>query len=154
MLLAERVDAITQRLRRRLDHSLGAVAERVRILPRLPHPRYLSLLEQSDVVLDTPHYNGVTTTHDAFYLGKPVVTLEGDFQRSRYVAACYRVMERPELVTKTPDEYASLAVALGCEPDRRRELARHLTHTCEVLWDPATKIRDHEERFLEMVAAR
>ena len=60
----------------------------MRVLRRMERNEYLALLSLCDVSLDTPHYGGgANTVYDASAVGVPLVTLPGEFHRSRWAAA-------------------------------------------------------------------
>ena len=74
----------------------------------------MQLIASADVVLDTPHYGGgANTTYETLALGKPLVTLAGEFHRGRYAAGVLARIGLDDFVTATPDDYIRLAVALG-----------------------------------------
>ena len=68
------------RTRQRLLASFAAQgigAERLRFEPRMPLPAYLALHGEVDIVLDTLPFAGETTTHQALWMGVPVLTRLG-----------------------------------------------------------------------------
>lgn len=107
---ADRATAITDRftaLRSRHGEN------RVRVLPRLAFGRYLGLIEQADVMLDTPHFSGGNTTLQALQLGVPVVTRPSAYLRGRSSTGFYSVMGFSTLVADTDEEYVRLAIRLA-----------------------------------------
>jgi predicted O-linked N-acetylglucosamine transferase (SPINDLY family) len=140
------------RLRARFAAAMPDVAERMAFLPRCSHADYLSLIDASDVLLDTPHYCGVTTTYDALSLGKPVVTLPGRFQRSRYTAACYEKMGWLECVALGADDYIDRAVMLGTEPDLRSQVRAEICERSELIFEDQGAIQGHERVFRELAS--
>jgi protein O-GlcNAc transferase len=112
------------------------------------YPRFLQILSIADVMLDTPHFNGMNTSIDAFSVGTPVVTLPGALQRGRFTQAMYRTMGIADAVAATADEYASLAVDIAANADRRhvlRELIRERSH---LLFEDQRAIEEFEGFFL------
>ncbi len=107
---ADRATAITDRftaLRSRHGEN------RVRVLPRLAFGCYLGLIEQADVMLDTPHFSGGNTTLQALQLGVPVVTRPSAYLRGRSSTGFYSVMGFSSLVADTDEEYVRLAIRLA-----------------------------------------
>lgn len=138
-------------LRRRFEKTLPDVLDRIRILPGLQEPEYLSLLARAEVSLDTVHYGGVNTTYDALAAGTPVVTLPGRWQRGRYTFAVYRHLELKDCVADSTEAYVDLAVGIACEPDRRRELNRRINEVSPELFDhpaPAKELAECFEKLL------
>lgn len=141
------------RLLERLSRQMPDVADRVRLLPRLPEGDYLGLLAAADVVLDTPHYGGgANTTYDALAAGTPVITLLGPFHRGRYTGAAYHRMGIADGVAGSPAEYVRTAVRLGTDPDYRRDLGARIAAASEVLFEDARAVRELEEFFLQAVS--
>ncbi len=87
-----------------------------RILVRQP-PRgdvvYLDFYREMDVVLDTFPFGGHTMTCEALWMGVPVVTLRGDRPCGRLSASVLTSCGLPELIARTPDEYAAIARRLA-----------------------------------------
>jgi protein O-GlcNAc transferase len=75
-----------------------------------------------DLTLDPFPANGGTTSCDSLWMGVPVVTLAGETPFSR-VGLCHLTnLGLPELVTRTPEAYEDLVVALARDPQRLRRL--------------------------------
>ncbi|MBL8835432.1 MAG: tetratricopeptide repeat protein, partial [Alphaproteobacteria bacterium] len=64
--------------------AAGVPRDRVIWVDRMPQNRFFALLELCDAVLDTPHFNGGTSSLQAFSLGVPIVTLPARFLRGRF----------------------------------------------------------------------
>jgi protein O-GlcNAc transferase len=79
-----------------------------------------------DIALDTFPYNGTTTTCESLYMGVPVVTLAGRSHVARVGVSLLRNVGLPELITDTPDEYVSTAVALAGDLRRMLDLRKSL----------------------------
>lgn len=86
--------------------------------PATPLNAFLQSYSQVDLVLDTFPFNGGTTTCLALWMGVPVITLAGDYLASRMGTSILENCGLHELVARTPDEYANLAVALAMDMDR------------------------------------
>jgi len=140
------------RLRARFAATMPDVAERIVFLPRYTQSDYLRLIDTSDVLLDTPHYCGVTTTYDALSLGKPIVTLPGRFQRSRYTAACYAKMGWLDCVATGADDYIDRAVMLGTEPDYHSQVSAEIRERSGIIFEDQGAVQEHERVFRELVS--
>ena len=111
-------------LKNRFRKTLGEAAERVVFLNRLNAQEFLSVLAMSEAVLDPPHFGGGNTSLETFAVGSPLVTLPGDFLRSRLSYGFYRRMGVLDLVAADADAYVRLALRLGTDPDCARKCLR------------------------------
>lgn len=135
-------------LMRRFRRSLPGLADRIQFLPRQPYQRFLQLLSVADVVLDTPHFNGMNTSIDAFSVGTPVVTLPTGLQRGRFTQAMYRTMGIDWGVARDTDEYAALAVEAATDGERRRSLRQLILERNHLLFEDVRAVAEFERFFL------
>lgn len=70
---------------------------------------HLSHYEQVDIALDPYPYHGTTTTCEALAMGVPVISLTGSDHVSRVGASLLTHAGLPELVAKSPEEFAAIA---------------------------------------------
>ncbi|MDR2604443.1 MAG: tetratricopeptide repeat protein [Desulfovibrio sp.] len=127
-------DHETRAFQERLRRSLGASAARVRLLPQCSEAAFIAALRDADLVLDTPHFSGGSTSYKALGAGVPVLTMEGAFMRGRQTAGLYRFAAAsasspgPDcfdgLIARSPAEYCAKALELAHSPDKRHELGR------------------------------
>jgi protein O-GlcNAc transferase len=148
VLVAGQKDYWCQLLKKRFEKTLGTAADRVVFLPRLDSSEFLSILAISEVVLDTIHFGGGNTSLETFAVGAPLVTLPGNFLRSRLTYGLYRRMGILDLVASDGDDYVNLAVSLGTNPDRRAEMSRRILENKDVLFENPGILRDLEQFFL------
>ena len=115
---------VRESLLRRLAAG-GIEAARIDILPFAPDTHsHLAQYGRVHVALDSTPYNGTTTTCEALWMGVPVVSLAGDRHAARVGASLLPAAGVPELVARTPGEFASIAA--GLVRDRARlEALRH-----------------------------
>lgn len=66
-----------------------------------------------DIALDPTPYNGGTTTHQALWMGVPVVTLAGGNFVSRMGASFMKTLGQPDWVARDEAEYVAIAVRLA-----------------------------------------
>jgi predicted O-linked N-acetylglucosamine transferase (SPINDLY family) len=126
----------TRAFRERLQRRLGAAAARVRLLPQCSEAAFTTVLRDADLVLDTPHFSGGSTSYKALGAGVPVLTLEGAFMRGRQTAGLYRFLAAaagspgPDcfdgLIARSAAEYCAKALDLAHSPARRQEFSRAL----------------------------
>jgi len=93
--------------------AVGLDAARVTLLPVVVgQASHLRCYAQMDVALDAVPYNGTTTTCEALWMGRPVVTLVGDRHVSRVGAALLTAAGQGDCVSATEDEFIERARAL------------------------------------------
>ncbi len=105
------------------EHMLGRMAkagiatDRLELLPRTDGTaEHLKQYGRIDVALDTFPYNGTTTTCEALWMGRPVVTLRGDRHAARVGASLLSAVGHPEWVAADADRYVEIAAALSQNP--------------------------------------
>ena len=130
----------------RFQSNIPDVLERVTFLPFAPKQDFMSILMQSDVVLDSFPFGAGTTAFIAFAAGTPVVTWPHAFMRGRTVAACYGEMGICDCVAGSLDEYVDIAVRLGTDPDFRRGVKERILESNGVLYDNPAGV-EHMARF-------
>lgn len=145
------IDTYCQRwmetLRARFARTMPALAPRIVFLPRQGEAAYLDLLALADVILDTPHFNGMNTSLEALATGTPVVTLPGALQRARHTAAMYEAMDLGSFVSPTEEDYVRRAVALGTEPDLAHAARRLIAERAGLLFDAPSVVAEFADFF-------
>jgi predicted O-linked N-acetylglucosamine transferase (SPINDLY family) len=137
----------THLLMSRFAHSMPDVMHRIRTLPRQSTDDFLRLLTLGDVILDTLHFSGGTTSFMALAMGSPVVTLPGDYMRGRVTYACYKQMGLLDCVTHSIDDYVTLAVRLGTDPSYREHIKARILRSNHVLYEDIEPVRELERFF-------
>ncbi|MGO9803430.1 MAG: tetratricopeptide repeat protein [Steroidobacteraceae bacterium] len=135
-------------LQRRFRRSMPDVAGRIDFLPRQPYARFLEVLSAADVVLDTPHFNGMITSLDAFSVGTPIITLPGSLQRGRVTQAMYRAMGIEDGIAASADQYADLAADIAMDPARRRAFHELILERNHRLFEDRRAVVEFERFFL------
>jgi len=87
---------------------------------------HLARYRLADLFLDTQPFNAHTTAVDALKSGVPVLTLLGKTFAGRVAASLLNAIELPELITTTQEEYEALAIDLGNNPAKLRNLKERL----------------------------
>jgi protein O-GlcNAc transferase len=154
VFVEESVPSLTSFFLDRLAVSAPAARERVLMLGRMVRQDYLALAGCMDVLLDPFHFGSGITLYETIHTGTPVVTLEGRFLRSRFVAAAYRLVEVEDPpVAATPEAYVELAVALMKDPQRRKLLRQEIAAKAKArLYDRLDYVRGFEAFAIEAVA--
>jgi protein O-GlcNAc transferase len=149
-------DIASAALKARIGSALNAAgveSERVELLGQLPYARYLSLLAEADVVLDSLHFSGCLTALDALSLDLPIVTLPGTTMRSRQTAAMLRLLELPELIAADRDDYVRIATRLAEDDAWRSHVRQYIAARKHRLYDVAESVRGLQD-FLCTVQPR
>lgn len=81
----------------------------------------------ADVVLDTIGWSGMESVVGALAYDAPIVTLPGPLMRSRTAAGMLRLMNAPETIAKTTDEFIQIAINLGRDDGWRGAVIARLT---------------------------
>jgi protein O-GlcNAc transferase len=92
------------------------------VLVRFPRQRqeaFFSLLGESDVLLDSIHSFGGTTTFGSFVVGTPLVKWPGMFAQGRFTLACCQNKDVMDCVASSLEEYAELVLLLGNNREER-----------------------------------
>jgi predicted O-linked N-acetylglucosamine transferase (SPINDLY family) len=148
VLIRSKVSNWVELLAARFRRTMPDVAERIVFLPAQDLPGFLNLLAVSDVMLDTPHFNGMNSSLEGFSVGTPIVTLPTQLQRGRHTAGMYRKMGFTECVAADANDYVRIAVKLGTEKDYRRYASGEILRRNEVLFEDTRVVREFE-RFFE-----
>ena len=137
---------------RREAVARGIDAERLIFAKRLPSSAHLARHRLADLFLDTLPYNAHTTASDALWAGLPVLTQMGQTFAGRVAASLLSAVGLPELITTTPEDYATLAVELATHPDKLSEIRDRLHDNRLVapLFDSALFTRHLEAAYAAM----
>lgn len=130
----------------------GIAAARLVFAERLPLPEHLARHRQADLFLDTFPWNAHTTTSDALWAGLPVLTLMGQSFASRVAASLLNAIDLPELITKTQEEYESLAIGLALNPNKLTEIKKKLAsrHSTSSLFNTPLFTKNLEAAYIKM----
>lgn len=152
IVVAEDPSGVAARqLRRRWARTMPDVAERMVMTPSLKHPDYLSLLDACRVLLDPPHFGGVTTTYDGLSLAKPVITWPSEYERGRYTSGLLRKLGVTATIAKDASEYIRLAVELATNPDHLEVVSNQLSAVSREAFLSEEAVREHEQLFLQLL---
>ena len=145
LLLEGRIEHWTDQLLRRFKRTLPGGTSRIRLLPAMSRENFLKMLATADVILDPPHFGGGHSSYEALAVGTPVVTLPGEFLRSRITQALYRRMGFTELIASSPEDFIKTAVRLGMNSAVRDQTSRRILAKCPVLFEDMDEIGSLED---------
>lgn len=101
-------ERLNARWKEHCPHLSRAIVE----IPHQTYSDYLASLAACDLILDPSPFGGAKTSLDAFFMGKPVLTLGGELMRSRATLALGQGGAGTVAVA-TPTAYAETAQALA-----------------------------------------
>jgi len=153
VLLEGRYPRWTEATRRRLSALAPDLAHRIVFVPRMKRQAYLAVVACCDVVLDTPGFGGGNTTLEALSFGKPVVTLPGEFMRSRLSYALYHQIGVMDCVATSREHYVQIALRMGTDQEARCATSSRIRQAASRLFDNADSVREMEQ-FMEWAVTR
>lgn len=148
VLIQAAINTWNERLLARFHRTMPEVADRVLLLPSLQHAQFMQLLALSDVMLDPLHFNGQNSSLEGLAVGTPVVTLPTGLQRGRHTRAMYLKMGISDCIAASAEDYIDIAVRLGTDPQRRRELRERILGRNHVLYEDPRIVSEFERFFL------
>jgi protein O-GlcNAc transferase len=151
VILEGRVPEWTNRLTARWRNLSHLSGDRVRFLPAQSNADFLELLAISDVNLDPFHFGGGNSSYESLAVGTPIVTLPGEFLRSRITTALYKKMGFELLVARDHENYVELAVQLGTDADFRRMCRQHIDNCSPILFQDLAEVRSFENGIQQAV---
>jgi protein O-GlcNAc transferase len=117
-LYAGGMKEIETRLRERATQR--GLDRRLVFAPPVAPDAHRARLQQADLLLDTPGYNGGATTLGALHAGVPVLTHAGRGILGRMASGLNRALGQDKLITDSLSGYRDRAVALATDPDGLR----------------------------------
>ncbi|MBU1191438.1 MAG: tetratricopeptide repeat protein [Gammaproteobacteria bacterium] len=100
---------------REMFQKHGISPERLQLIGWLADAKHYLAYSQIDIALDTYPYNGTTTTCEALWMGRPVVTLAGGLHASRVGASLLSTVGLKNLIAHNPHEYIETAIRVANE---------------------------------------
>ena len=150
--LAKRPEAVANLQKRAAAAGVGP--ERL-VIARFAQARHahVARLALADLCLDTPTYNGHTTTADALWAGTPVLTVAGAGFSSRVAASILTAAGLEDLVLPDLASYLARARALAEAPAALATLRGRVAQarTASPFFDAARAVRHLEAAYRAMV---
>jgi CRISPR-associated protein Csy1 len=128
--------------------------QQIKLLPLLSHRDFRRLMTVCDVMIDTPHWSGGSTTLSALASGLPIVTLEGRFMRGRQSAAMLRIVGAEELIARDAEEYLRLALRVARDSVYREALSMRIREGWPRLVDRSEPVGVLADALARMVGER
>jgi protein O-GlcNAc transferase len=132
--------------------AVGLDPARVTLLPVVAgQAAHLGCYAKMDVALDAVPYNGTTTTCEALWMGRPVVTLAGDRHVSRVGASLLTAAGQGDCVAANADEFVAVARALVA--DQAGLAARSARLRTDLLASPLMDAAGQGRAFAQAIRA-
>lgn len=136
----------------RWSRTIPDVLDRIRFMPWQGRSEFLGLVANCDVLLDTIHFNGGTTSYECLEVGTPIVTWPSEFLRGRLTFGLYKQMNVLDCVARDWPHYVELAVQLGTERAYREHVRAKILEAKDVLFENLDVVRAYEGFFRQAVA--
>lgn len=149
--------AVIQPMQRRLERAFAARGLDWRrhcvFHGYLGQDDFFRLNRRCDVFLDGMMWSGNNTAHEAVACGLPIVHWPGPMMRGRHCLALLTMMDMPELIASTPEDYVALATRLGREPDFRAAMAAKTQAGATCIFDDPSPIAGLDAWLTEAIEA-
>lgn len=109
-------------LRQEIGEVLGPRAP-FQVLGALGYESYMSVMEEAEFTLVPYPFGGYATATDAFFFGRPLVTLEGHKFYNRSAGSLLHKLGLHELVAQSEDDYVNIACRLIDDGSYRQAIA-------------------------------
>jgi len=153
VLLEGAVANFAELLRQRFQVSMPDVANRVKFLPLQSTMDYINLIAVSDVMLDIPSFNGMNSSLEAFAVGTPVVTLPGEFQRTRHGTGMYLKMGISDCIANNRLDYIEIAFRLANDSLFRQKISTKILANNYLLFEDEGTILAFSDFFERRVSS-
>ncbi len=128
----------------------GINASRLEVLPSRPDTAsHLADYARIDIALDPLPYHGTTTTCEALWMGRPVITLAGNRHANRVGASLLSAVEHTDWVASSEDDYLAIAQRLAADVPALRALQTGGLRAAMA----ASPLLDHEGQARHFAAA-
>lgn len=151
VLLQTRTPRLNEDLQHRFQQTMPDVVSRIYWLPPLDFTDFMNLIAISDVMLDTIHYSGGNTTHEALATGIPVVTMPSPFLRGRLTLGRYLKMGVLDGVVNNPEEYIDKAVQLGTDMSYRDAVRARILAANHLLYEDIEAVHEFQQFFRQAI---
>jgi protein O-GlcNAc transferase len=152
VLWLQRENEITEKNLRQEAERRGVESIRLIFSGKLSKDQHLGRLRLADVALDTRLVSGAATTSDALWAGIPVITLQGSNFASRMSSSILTGIGLSELISKTLEEYESLAIDLVRNTSKLQMIRQKIlkNRLVEPLFDTPRFTKNLEKAYKEM----
>lgn len=109
--------SVAQRIREAICEN-GLAPKRLELRPASPYNLMLAEYGDIDIALDPFPFGGGATSHDALWMGVPVVTLASWYPASRQTATMLQAIGRDPWIASDEESYVAIAAELATDGER------------------------------------
>lgn len=154
LVLEHKIPRITRQIKARFTTSLGESLDRVTFIPQQSPADFVNLMAIADVLLDTIHYSGGNTAHEALAVGTPLVTWPSEYLRGRLTLGRFNRIGVTGCVAKSAADYVDIAVKLGTDPARRAEIKAKILAANSILYEDKQAVAEFEAFFKQAIEGK
>jgi len=140
---------VEQRMRKAFAKAGVDYDRTVAWVPTLTRGRFYGLMRRSTAMLDTLGFSGFNTAVQGLECDLPVVAFEGAFMRGRLASGPLRHLGLDELVARTPEAFAEIALRLVEDEPWRAHLEREIAQRRHALFFDQAPVRALEDALFE-----
>jgi protein O-GlcNAc transferase len=114
-------------------------------LDRMSQSKFVAAAGLADVFLDSIGWSGCNSALECLAQALPLVTFEGTSMRGRHSAAILRMLDIPDTIAASVDDYVAIAIRLGQDADFRRQMAARMAENRDKVYRdraPITALED------------
>ena len=145
-------EILQKRLKDRIEDAGFIFKKHVVFVSLQSREGFSALMKSADLLMDTLGFSGLNTTMQAIGCGLPVITLEGEYQRSRHAGAILRTLGVEELITKTETEYIDLVERFILDREFRLKIRRKIKDNENCVYRNEAPIRVLEIFFEDVIS--
>jgi protein O-GlcNAc transferase len=146
VFVEDSVNKLTELYLQRLERTAPTARSQSFVLSYMGRGEYHALCRCMDLLLDPIYYGSGITFFEASLAGTPIVTLEGEFLRSRAVSAGYREMGLDDLpIAYSKEGYVNLTTDLIQNPARREKLRQEISEKKHRIFHRIDYVRNFEK---------
>lgn len=112
---------------------------------------YLILNRLVDVFLDNPPWSGNNTSMAAIDAHLPIVSYPTEFMRGRHSYAILKMLNMPEMIAESKQEYIDIAVRLGNDEKYRQQIVQKISDQHALIYNDLECVRGLEAFYREVV---
>lgn len=120
---------------------------------QLDRARYRGLMQRADALLDTVGFSGFNVAIQAVECCLPIVAWDGQFLRGRLASGILKRMGMHELVARSENDYATIAVRLARDKEYRDLMRAQMLERRHLLFEDTVAVRALED-FLVSAASK
>jgi predicted O-linked N-acetylglucosamine transferase (SPINDLY family) len=145
--------AMSRQVEQRMRQAFGKAGvdydRTVAWVPTLSRGRFYGLMRRSTAMLDTLGFSGFNTAVQGLECDLPVVAFEGAFMRGRLASGPLRHLGLDELVARTPEAFAEIALRLVEDEPWRAHLEREIAQRRHALFFDQAPVRALEDALFQ-----